>query len=471
MEDRARSYKYKAFISYSHEADRRFAPQLQHELETLAKPWYRRRAIQLFRDESDLAVDPDLWPRIVDAMDESEHLLLLGSPESAASPWVEKELDHWRAHRDTASIVIALTGGAIAWDERQKDFDWRLTSAVSRRMAGVFAAEPLWADFNSAKTDRAHSPELRESVVRLCAGLRGVAPRDLESEDLRQHRRTIRVFGAIISMLIVLAIAVIVSAVYAFTQRNVAEARELAAQADLLSNETDASTERATLLALESLKKAELPDNRRILGQTVPLLLPFVSILPPEKVATALYSPDHRHLAVASQDGTLSVFDATTWRAISTSRPAHALSALAFSPNGEWIATGDDKGTIVVSTLQGVNVYRFSLGEAVKTLSFASRANGLGAVGVEGRMALVDATGHQVSGSTVWRQAVKALAFSDDGSRIALAEDDGVRLLEDSDQTRPVEMGSAERRECGGIQSCRIRRRGLGRLRRGRMRP
>ena len=432
MEERVRTYKYKAFMSYSHKADRLFAPQLQHALETLAKPWYRRRAIDLFRDETDLAVNPDLWPRIVDAMDECEHMLLLGTPEAAQSPWVGKELEYWRAHRGTTSIAIALTGGEIAWDKNDKDFDWHLTNAIPERMAGAFATEPLWADFRSVKADRAHAAAFRESAVRLCAGLRGVAPRDLESEDLRQHRRTIRVFGGIIAVLIVLAIAVIVAAIYAFAQRDVAEARELAAQADLLVNETDASSERATLLALESLKKKELPDNRRVLGQTLPVLLPFVSTLPPEKVAAAAFSPDGRHVAIASEDGTLSVFDASKWKAIATAKLklARTLSTVAFSLNSQWIAVGDDEGTIVVSALRGTEAYRFSLGDGVKSLSFGSRGNLLGAVSVEGRIALADATGHQASLGPFSRQAVNAFAFSDDDRRIALAQYRAVRLVE-----------------------------------------
>ena len=417
-------------MSYSHTADRSFAPQLQHELETLAKPWYRRRAIQLFRDESDLAVNPDLWDRIVEAMDQSEHLLLLGSPDSAASPWVAKEVDHWRAHRGTASIAIALTGGALAWNDGTKDFDWRLTTGISDGLTGAFAAEPLWADFTTPKADATQKTEFRESVVRLCAGLRGLAPRDLESEDLRQHRRTIRVFGGIISILIVLTIAVIGAAVYAFRQRNVAEARQLAAQADLLANETDASTERTTLLALESLKATELPDNRRILGQTTSLLLPFVSSPSPEKVAAAAFSPDQHHIAIASQDGTVTVFDTMSWKAIAVFHPSRRLSALAYSSDGKRIATGDGDGTIVVSTLDGAHVYRSSLGEGVKALVFGAQQDLLGAVGVDGRMALFDATGHAVSLAAVSPSEVKALAFSDDGEWLAIAEDEDVRLIE-----------------------------------------
>ena len=41
--------EYDAFVSYSHAADGRLAPALQRGLQSLAKPWYRRRALRVFR--------------------------------------------------------------------------------------------------------------------------------------------------------------------------------------------------------------------------------------------------------------------------------------------------------------------------------------------------------------------------------------------------------------------------------------
>jgi hypothetical protein len=40
--------RYDAFISYSHKHDAALGPALQAELERLAKPWYRMRALRIF---------------------------------------------------------------------------------------------------------------------------------------------------------------------------------------------------------------------------------------------------------------------------------------------------------------------------------------------------------------------------------------------------------------------------------------
>jgi hypothetical protein len=63
---------YKAFISYSHAADGQLAPAIQSALQSFAKPWYKLRAIVVFRDKTTLAMTPKLWPSIQAALDESE---------------------------------------------------------------------------------------------------------------------------------------------------------------------------------------------------------------------------------------------------------------------------------------------------------------------------------------------------------------------------------------------------------------
>jgi TIR domain-containing protein len=86
----ARSYD--AFLSYGHAADGRLAPALQAGLQSLAKPWYRRRALRVFRDKTSLSASPELWPAIEGALSQSDYFVLLASPEAAASRWVEQEV-------------------------------------------------------------------------------------------------------------------------------------------------------------------------------------------------------------------------------------------------------------------------------------------------------------------------------------------------------------------------------------------
>src|ERR1700742_3425625 len=71
--------RYDAFLSYSHAADGRLAPAVQRGLHQLAKPWYRLRALRVFRDQLSLSANPDLWATIATALADSRFFILMAS--------------------------------------------------------------------------------------------------------------------------------------------------------------------------------------------------------------------------------------------------------------------------------------------------------------------------------------------------------------------------------------------------------
>src|ERR1700753_3594872 len=121
---------YNAFISYSHSADALVAAALQSALHRFAKPWYKLRALQIFRDQTNLAVNPALWSSIRDALDQSQFFILLASPEAAASPWVGKEAEYWITNNGLSHFLIVLTGGDMQWDRSTNSFAPDHTNAL-----------------------------------------------------------------------------------------------------------------------------------------------------------------------------------------------------------------------------------------------------------------------------------------------------------------------------------------------------
>jgi site-specific DNA-cytosine methylase len=73
---------FDGFISYSHAADGRLAPAVQRGLHLMARPWHRRRALWIFRDQTGLSVTPALWSSIQGALDDSAYFVLLASPQA-----------------------------------------------------------------------------------------------------------------------------------------------------------------------------------------------------------------------------------------------------------------------------------------------------------------------------------------------------------------------------------------------------
>ena len=117
--------RYRAFISYSHAADGRLAPALQSGLHRFARPWYKLRALVVFRDNSDLSAIPGLWSGIEQALKESEYFVLLASREAARSKWVRREVEFWLQNRSHETLILVLTDGEFALERAETgDFDW-----------------------------------------------------------------------------------------------------------------------------------------------------------------------------------------------------------------------------------------------------------------------------------------------------------------------------------------------------------
>jgi hypothetical protein len=119
---------YDAFISYSQAWDKPIASALQSVIQTLCKPWWKRRMARVFRDETSLAATPHLWSSIEEALMNSRFMVLLASPEAAQSKWVSKEVETWLSTKGPTTLLLALTSGDLVWDKDVGDFLW--TSAT-----------------------------------------------------------------------------------------------------------------------------------------------------------------------------------------------------------------------------------------------------------------------------------------------------------------------------------------------------
>jgi tetratricopeptide (TPR) repeat protein len=225
---------YDAFISYSHAADGRLAPALQSALQRFAKPWWKLRALNLFRDATSLAASHDLTGAIKAALGEARHFVLLASPRAAASKWVQREIEFWRQSRAADTILIVLTDGAIAWDEAAGDFDWTRTDALPASLEGAFGSEPLWIDLAWARREdqvSARDPRFQHAIAMLAARLHGKSLDAIAGEDVRQHLRTRRLARAAQAAIALFAAAATAGAWYGISGQRQAEVEAARARA------------------------------------------------------------------------------------------------------------------------------------------------------------------------------------------------------------------------------------------------
>jgi WD40 repeat protein len=231
---------YDGFISYSHSADDLLAPRLQAGLQRFAKPWWKRRALRIFRDEASLSANPHLWGSIVEAMDQSDWLVLLLSPDAAQSEWVDREVEYWLEHKDPNRILPVVTGGEFAWGDDGID---PASTAAPPALFGAFADEPRWVDLRFADTEEQldlNNASFRAAVADIASAIRGVPKDELESEEVRQHHRTIRTAWAAAVALLLLVIVAGAAAIFANGQRLEADEQRVAAE----DNATEAATQR-----------------------------------------------------------------------------------------------------------------------------------------------------------------------------------------------------------------------------------
>jgi WD40 repeat protein len=247
--------RYDAFISYSHAADDALAPAVQRGLQTLARRWNQRRALEVFRDQTGLSVSPGLWSSIKAGLDESEFFVLMASPEAAASTWVNQEIEHWTASHSVEQMLPVLTAGEWVWSPDTADFDWDVSTAVPSALRGLFREEPRHLDLRWARAetelDLRHS-RFREAIAQLAAPMHGMSPQDLESSDVARYRHLVRLRRAVVALLCVLLL--LVSGAGLLAVRNASEARQQKALAE---------TQATRALSLQLLAQAKVAGAGR----------------------------------------------------------------------------------------------------------------------------------------------------------------------------------------------------------------
>jgi tetratricopeptide (TPR) repeat protein len=213
-----------AFISYAHE-EQLLAKKLQQRLQAFAKPWYRQRRLNVFRDASHL-VGTELRGKLESALDRSRYLVLLASPAAAGSVWVTRELQHWLRHHPATSIIIVLADGAIHWDEASGDFDWRSTDALPAVLKGALPSEPRWFPLAGGENESPQARAVLENAVAdVACTITGLAKDELVGEDVRQHKRIVLLRNLAVTLLTLITLAASTLAVVAYRMYRESEQR------------------------------------------------------------------------------------------------------------------------------------------------------------------------------------------------------------------------------------------------------
>ena len=152
------TFRFKAFISYSHR-DRAWSAWLQRALEAYRIPKrlvgsksefgpVPRRLTPVFRDREDLPSASDLSGKVKEALEASEALIVVCSPASAGSKWVNEEIRYFRSlGREDRIFALIVDGDPQPDDPGQQCFPSALTTGLDGTSCEPLAADSRkWAD-------------------------------------------------------------------------------------------------------------------------------------------------------------------------------------------------------------------------------------------------------------------------------------------------------------------------------------
>lgn len=178
--DQAGVARYRAFISYNHR-DAAFGRRLHARLERYVLPGrlvgretprgkVPRRLTPIFRDREELPAAHDLTVEVRAALAASNALIVVCTPNAAASPWVAREIELFRDLHADRPILAALVDG-----EPAEAFPPPLCEGH----------EPLAADF------RPTGDGARLALLKLVAGVAGVGLDELVQRDAQRRLRSV----------------------------------------------------------------------------------------------------------------------------------------------------------------------------------------------------------------------------------------------------------------------------------------
>ncbi len=471
------SYKYWAFISYSHQDDA-VASWMHRRVERYRVPgrlvgapcreWTApKRILPVFRDREELPGSSALGGKLEEALRASRYLLVVCSPNSAVSRWVNEEILYFkRLGREDRILSVIIDGEPFASDNPRggqlecfpKSLRYEL--GENGELTDI-PADPIAADFRQGKDGRANG------LLKIIAGMLDVNFDALKQRE-KKRRFWLRAQLAALATLVLTTIAGVwwqghLEALEAERKRHlqlaellVRKAREAAARdegaaaafygahalkeglmadvqpgprlRDFLSSLTlDAALERGIQTAGPTLAVAVSPDGTRIAtGGTGIELWDHAT---GSKAASWTEDAEVRALAFAgerlvagTEDGRVLLFDPSL-QPVGQMGAKHegAIAALAVSPDGKTVASAGADGRINLHAGDGGALRTMALGRRINAIAFDPTVRTLASAGDDRAVRFWDVeTGGERGRSAAFDEPIRSLAYSPDGRRLAM---------------------------------------------------
>jgi WD40 repeat protein len=447
--ERERRVGTTAFMSYSSQ-DRQIGERFQRALE-----WYRvpralrdrhtkygkiaKRIGPVYRDRSDLAANDDLGATIERALTESRYLIVLCSPASARSPWVNREIEFFKELGREDEIIAVLVDGRPVEHHPVRAADGAFPPALTQ---GGRNPEPFAPDLRAVRTDGSGGDGFDFAKLKVVSRIIDIPLGELTQRQFEAERRERRV-----NTFIVIAVTALAAGVFMWWQealrqeveklRN--ESRFLAERAGVLIDAGDPLTAMRTVMRglPRDDERPVVAEARREMRRALHMNRQLTCVDPGDRVPAFAVHPVRPGIVALSNGDEVALWDLESGIRI---RPLAAappdVVGLDFDRDGRRLAVATDSGRVLLldaKTGQALSEVPPGGPGRLATVEIAPGGD---------RVALVSTIGDR--DVTLWSPSTGALqtvaaagtdvrsaAFGPDGTTLLVATLDGAMILEE----------------------------------------
>ena len=368
-----RKYRYDAFISYRHtELDKYVAENLIKQLEAYKLPknvakklkGKKTKIERVFRDREELPLTNNLEEPIVDALQNSEWLIVICSPRLPESMWCKKEIETFISLRGREHVLAVLIEGepSESFPEELLYKYEEVKSADGTIEQVKVPVEPLAADFRGKDggDKKGVAKAMKTEILRVLAAIFGVPYDDLRQRHRERRMRRIMTASLVIgtvcllfgiySTMTALRIKAQKEQIEMQSEQILEQSKDIQAKAEQIQKQNIEITRQNEELALRQAKAlAELAtgyfeagDNRNAINTAVEALTESDGIQLP-------YTPEAQYILTDS----LRVYDTgAVFKAGYQYEMSGKIEYMSVSMDGSTLAVADATGVLALFDLK-----------------------------------------------------------------------------------------------------------------------
>ncbi len=346
------SKKYNSFISYSHQ-DSKWGEWLHKELEKFSifkehidKANGNKTLYPIFRDRAELPSSSSLNDIILDALQNSDAMIVICSPNAAKSQWVNEEIKLFKKlHGEDKIFALIIEGEPNATSNDKFDDDLEAFPKALRyevdangELDEEKATEPVAADAREIGDGK------ERALIRIIAGLLGVGFEDLWQREKKRKKRNLVVYTSVTVTVISFILGI---AYFAYEQKEQKEFNNRKIEANIYAVQVSDSIQKLKenldhwsassgetplippkfRLPLDLTSKsiqATLKQDKYITPQTRNALIKSITYAPPweaklehnSSVEAISWNDDQTQLATLDYDSNITIWDMEKYEVI-----------------------------------------------------------------------------------------------------------------------------------------------------------